>query len=129
MKKAVKQMLHGFLMDNGQLTMDNCGTADLRSAVILFLANGSVFGFIGFDAVPDQYEDLTVGRAALIVGNHVEFIQHLLINSDGYTLDSHISTTFWIDYASILHLKPLTVGNMDAKYIQFMFIGGYHGKL
>ena len=80
-------------MDNGKVTMDNCGTADLRSAVILFLANGSVFGFIGFDAVPDENENLAVGTAALIVGNHMEFIQHVLIDSNGYTLDSHKLTS------------------------------------
>lgn len=41
------------------------------------------------DAVTDEDEYLAVGRAAFIVGNNMQLVEHLVVNSYGHTLDSH----------------------------------------
>ena len=56
------------------------------SLALLYLA---VFFLELLDAVPNQNEDLTVCGAPLVVGNIVQFIEHLVVDSQGYTFYRH----------------------------------------
>ena len=44
---------------------------------IFFYDNLSVFRFIALNAVADQNQNLTVGGAAFIIGDDVQFVQHM----------------------------------------------------
>lgn len=49
-------------------------------AVYLDLA---VLRLVLLDRVPNQDQNLTVRASSFVVGNHVQFVQHLFVNADG----------------------------------------------
>ena len=54
--------------------------APILCAVYLDLA---VSRLILLDRVPNQDQNLTVRASSFVVGNHVQFVQHLFVNADG----------------------------------------------
>lgn len=59
---------------------------------LVLFADLSVFLFVSLHALADEDKHLAVGRAALVVGYNVQFVQKFAVNADRITLDSHIIT-------------------------------------
>ena len=75
---------------------------------------------VTLDLVTDEDEHLRVGAPALVVGNDVQLVQHLLINTDGYTLDSHKNTPKQIICAFTLCLFCVNMCISGIFHIYFM---------
>lgn len=70
--------------------------------------NRAMFCLIFLDTFTDQNKDVTVNGASLIISNEAEFLQHLFLNSDGNTFDSHkITYNKTISKGVVLIISPL----------------------
>ena len=49
--------------------------------------DGTVLLFVCGNTVADQDIDLAVGGAPLVIRNHMQFVEHFLINANGQTFD------------------------------------------
>ena len=49
----------------------------------------AVFLLVLLDQVSDQHKDLAVGASALVIRDHVQFVQHLFFDPYGQAFGSH----------------------------------------
>ena len=87
---------------------------DIRTDLAFDLSVGILKGF---DVFPDQYQDMAVHTAALIVRHKTDLVQHFLFYSNGHALYRHINTPIQIYCVFILFLSYVIIVHIDTLYI------------
>ena len=87
------------------------------TAISAMLLLPSVLLLKGGNGIPDQYQDMAVETATLIICDKAQFFQHLLFDSNGYTFDSHKHTSIQIYCVFIIILLCVIMSEVDIPYI------------
>ena len=76
------------------------------------------------NAVPDQYKNMAVDGAALIIRNKSELFQHLFLNANRYTFCSHSNLRIFRYIMALFYVRNMILWYIWIYFISIIFVRG-----